>query len=57
MELQSYNRGRVTAETEKIYQRTLEIFARAKRNNIPTYKAANEIAEERLRSIAMLNSR
>ncbi len=57
MELQSYNSERVTVETEKIYHRTLEIFAHAKQKNIPTYKAANEIAEERLRSIAILNSR
>src|SRR4030095_12766575 len=52
MELETYNRERVKSETEKIYQRTLDIFKYAKGRNIPTYKAANEIAEERLRNIA-----
>lgn len=57
MELETYNRDRVKSDTEKIYQRTLGIFKYASEKKIPTYKAANEIAEERLRSIAQLNSR
>jgi leucine dehydrogenase len=57
MELENYNRDRVQADTEKIYQRTLDIFKYAKDKGIPTYKAANEIAEERLRSISILNSK
>jgi leucine dehydrogenase len=56
-EWETYNRERVKAECERIYDRTMEIFEYAKKRNIPTYKAANEIAEERLRSIAAINSR
>jgi leucine dehydrogenase len=55
-EWESYNRERVQADCEKIYDRTSEIFKYAKERNIPTYKAANEMAEERLRNIATLNS-
>ncbi|MEO6166480.1 MAG: Glu/Leu/Phe/Val dehydrogenase dimerization domain-containing protein [Chitinophagales bacterium] len=57
MELEVYNRDRVKTETEKIYQRTLDIFSYAQEKNIPTYKAANEMAEVRIRSIAHLNSK
>lgn len=57
MELETYNRERVKTETEKIYQRTLDIFNYAQNKKIPTYKAANEIAEERINSIAHLNAR
>lgn len=56
-EWETYNRERVKAQCERIYDRTIEIFEYAKKKNIPTYKAANEIAEERLRSIAAINSR
>jgi leucine dehydrogenase len=56
-EWDGYNRDRANAQCERIYDRTLEIFKYAKSKNIPTYKASNEIAEERLRSIASLNSR
>jgi leucine dehydrogenase len=56
-EWETYNRTRVQAECERIYDRTLQIFKYAKQKNIPTYKAANEIAEERLRSIGTLNAR
>jgi leucine dehydrogenase len=56
-EWETYNRDRVQAECERIYDRTLSIFKYAKQKNIPTYRAANEMAEERLKSIAALNSR
>jgi leucine dehydrogenase len=57
MELETYSRDRVESETEKIYQRTLDIFKYAEERQMPTYQAANQIAEERLRSIALLNSK
>ncbi|MBA3649668.1 MAG: Glu/Leu/Phe/Val dehydrogenase [Chitinophagales bacterium] len=57
MELETYNENRVKAECERIYNRTLTVFKIAKEKNLPTYKAANEMAEERLRNIAVLNSR
>lgn len=56
-EWETYNRERVQADCERIYDRTREIFKYAKEKNIPTYKAANELAEERLKSIAALNSK
>jgi leucine dehydrogenase len=56
-EWETYHRERVQADCERIYDRTREIFKHAKEKNIPTYKAANEMAEERLRSIAALNSK
>jgi leucine dehydrogenase len=57
MELETYSRERVWAECEQIYDRTMEIFRHAKARNIPTYHAALELAEERIKSIAALNER
>jgi leucine dehydrogenase len=57
MELETYSRERVWAECEQIYNRTMEIFRRAKARNIPTHHAALEWAEERIKSIAALNER
>ena len=56
-EWDGYNRERVNAQCELIYDRSLEIFGYSKEKHIPTYKASNELAEERLRSIALLNSK
>lgn len=57
MELEVYNRDRVKTETEKIYQRTLNIFDLSQQKKVPTYKAANEMAEDRIKSIAHLNAK
>lgn len=57
MELEVYNRERVKTETEKIYQRTLSILKLSQEKKVPTYKAANEMAEARIRSIAQLNAK
>ena len=56
-ELEGYNRTRVMAEVEKIYQRTLDIYKLAADENIPTQQAAVKMAEKRVKSIAILNSR
>lgn len=56
-ELEGYNRQRVTADVEKIYQRTLDIYKMAADENIPTQQAAIKMAEKRLKAIATLNSR
>ena len=40
------------AQTENIYNTTLEIFRVADEENIPTYLAANRMAERRIESIA-----
>ena len=50
-ELQGYNRERAMAHAEKIYDTTLNIFKVSKEQNIPTYMAANRIAEKRIADI------
>jgi leucine dehydrogenase len=50
-ELTGYNRDRALQQTEKIYNFTLEIFRKASAENIPTYLAANRIAEKRISDI------
>ncbi|MBL4624234.1 MAG: Glu/Leu/Phe/Val dehydrogenase [Flavobacteriales bacterium] len=47
-ELHGYDRDRAMSQTEKIYQTTLDIIKMSKAEGIPTYMAANRIAEERI---------
>jgi len=47
-ELQGYNRERALAHAEKIYDTALNIFKISREQNIPTYMAANRIAEKRI---------
>lgn len=56
-ELDGYNKAQVLANTEKIYDRTLEIFRLAKAEKITTQKAAITIAEKRLQDIAKVNAK
>lgn len=53
-ELEGYNRERAMSHAEKIYDTTLNIFKISKEQNIPTYMAANRLAEQRIASIAKL---
>ncbi len=55
-ELEGYNRERAMAHAEKIYDTTWNIIQIAKTQNIPTYVAANKIAEQRIESIARINA-
>ena len=55
-ELEGYNRERALAHAEKIYDTTWNIFQTAKSQKLPTYAAANKIAEQRIESIAKINS-
>jgi leucine dehydrogenase len=55
-ELEGYNRERALSHAEKIYDTTANIFAIAKKEGIPTYAAANRIAEARLEAIARINA-
>lgn len=55
-ELEGYNRERAMAHAEKIYDTTWNIIQTAKTQNIPTYIAANKIAEQRIESIARINA-
>lgn len=47
-ELYGYNRERAMKRVETIYDSIAKIFEISKRNNIPTYLAANHLAEERI---------
>ena len=51
-ELEGYNRDRAMMGAEEIYQTTLDIFAMSEAENIPTYLAANKMAEQRIEAIA-----
>lgn len=55
-ELEGYNRERALSHAEKIYDTTWNIIQTAKAKNIPTYVAANKIAEERIESIARIKA-
>jgi leucine dehydrogenase len=50
-ELTGYNRDRAMQQTEKIYDFTLDILRKASTDNIPTYLAANRLAEKRIADI------
>jgi leucine dehydrogenase len=50
-ELEGYNRERAMAHAENIYNTTLEIFRVAKTENIPSFAAANKLAEKRIAEI------
>lgn len=50
-ELNGYNRERALNKVEGIYQTTLKVFEIAKRDGIPTYLAADRLAEERIAAI------
>lgn len=56
-ELDGYDRDRAYGYTEKIYDRTLEIFHRAANEGITTHQAAVRIAEQRIADMAHVNSR
>jgi leucine dehydrogenase len=56
-ELETYNAERVRGNVEKIYDRTLEIFALSESENIHTQAAAMKIAQKRLDDIAKVKAR
>jgi leucine dehydrogenase len=47
-----YNRESAMHQTENIYNTTLKIFEISEKENIPTYLAANRLAEERIAQMA-----
>ncbi|WP_232696213.1 Leu/Phe/Val dehydrogenase [Brevibacillus daliensis] len=51
-ELQVYNRDRAMKKVETIYDNMLRVFDIADRDQIPTYKAADRMAEERIARLA-----
>ncbi|QSS98894.1 Glu/Leu/Phe/Val dehydrogenase [Pontibacillus sp. ALD_SL1] len=47
-ELYGYNQERAMKKVEGLYDNVMEVFNIARRDNIPTYKAADRMAEERI---------
>ncbi len=56
-ELDGYNKERVLGKVEKIYDHTLEIFAKSEAEKIHTQRAAIRIAEKRLQDIAKVKAK
>lgn len=54
VELEGYSPDRAFEKTVQVYDNMLNVFAIAKRDNVPTYKAADRMAEERIRTIGRL---
>ncbi|RAL26545.1 Glu/Leu/Phe/Val family dehydrogenase [Thermoflavimicrobium daqui] len=50
-ELYGYNRERAMKKVEGIYDSILKVFEISKRDGIPSYKAADRMAEERIESV------
>ncbi|MFC7684774.1 Leu/Phe/Val dehydrogenase [Ureibacillus sp. GCM10028918] len=55
-ELYGYNRERAMKRVETIYDSIAKIFEISKRDNIPTYLAANRLAEERIERMSKSRS-
>ncbi len=53
-EVANYGEDRAMELTQNIYNTTLDIFKRAKAENIPTYAAANKLAEERIKAVGRI---
>ena len=50
-EIKGYNAERALARASSIYDNVKNVFAIAKRDNIPSYQAADRLAEERIKNI------
>ena len=55
-ELQGYNREAALSQTEKIFDTTTEIFNKSENEDIPTFLAANKLAEERILAIGKIKT-
>ncbi len=55
-ELKGYNEERAIATVKTIYNNIAKVYEIAKRDNIPTYKAADRMAEERIEKIGRIRS-
>ncbi|HET7521743.1 MAG TPA: leucine dehydrogenase, partial [Bacillales bacterium] len=56
-ELQGYNRERAMKKVEGIYENVARVFEIARRDQIPTYAAADRLAEERIERIKNARTR
>jgi leucine dehydrogenase len=54
IEFEGWNKERALRMTRTIYYNVMKIFSIAERDNIPSYKAANRMAEERIEIIGKL---
>jgi leucine dehydrogenase len=54
LEMHGTSKARVMKKTEAIYNILLKIFAVSKEKNIPTYKVADMLAEERINTIGRI---
>src|SRR5699024_12318375 len=54
-ELVGYNQKRAMKKVENIYNNLMRVFEISKEENIPTYLAADRMAEERIEKIAKLS--
>lgn len=55
-DLQGYNREKAYQKIEIIYSNIERVLAIAKRENIPTYQAANRMAEERIKQMGQVHT-
>ena len=53
-ELEGYNQERALSQASGVYEILERVFAHAESNNMPTYKAANEVAMKRIESLARI---
>lgn len=53
-ELQGYNKERATLQVNRIYDSTLTVFKIAKKEAIPTYQAADRLAQKRIEAMSKL---
>lgn len=56
-EVAGFGRDFALAEAEKIYATTNAVFTLAKKDNIPTYMAANRMAEQRIAAMALIRTK
>lgn len=56
-EIAGYGKEKAMEMAENIYNTTLQLFEKAEKENSPTYMAANQMAEERIKAIANINAR
>ena len=54
VELEGYSRDRALKMTRGIYYNLLQVFSTAKNQNIPTYQAADQVAEKRIEQIGRI---
>ncbi len=55
-EIVGYNRNAALAQAEGIYNTALNIFSKSKEEKIPTYLAANQLAEARIEAIGKIKT-